>query len=90
MKECHEKKFGEYLVKAIKRHVKENIGNVGADDCHHVYSLFYNVLIDFEQHGEDKSILQKLNICPPICMRKGSLLHCLKWTKWKIDCLKST
>ena len=34
-------------------------------------------------------MLNAMNNIPPMCMRTGSLLHCLKWAKWRNDNLKS-
>ena len=85
---CMEKKKGVYMVKAVKRHVSKNLGTVLPNECYDVYSLFYNILIDNELHESNKEMLDNLNMCPPMCMRKGSLHHCLKWTKWRNDTLK--
>lgn len=77
------------MVKAVKRHVRKNLGSVSPNECHNVYSLIYNILIDSELHENDERMLDNLNMCPPMCMRKGSLLHCLKWVKWRNDTLKT-
>ena len=86
---CLERKFGPYLVKALKRHVNSNLGNVDSMQCHEVYSLLYNVLFDFHLNSEGKKMLNAMNNIPPMCMRTGSLLHCLKWAKWRNDNLRS-
>ena len=88
LENCQEKKIGLYLIKAMKKHYKANIGNVKTQDCHDTYTLFYNVIIDHSQHEKDGNVSEKLNNVPPMCMRTNSLLHCLKWTKWRNDQLK--
>ena len=85
---CEENKHGLYLVKAVKRHYKNNIGNTTSKDVHDIYTLMYNVIIDHSMFKKNHEMLENLNILPPMCMRSSSLLFCLKWTKWRNNQLK--
>ena len=89
LENCKEKQLGKYLIKALKRHYKNNVGNVSLKECHDTYSLLYNVIIDHSKFEADKKVFDNLNNLPPMCMRTNSLLYCLKWTKWNNDQLKN-
>ena len=84
---CVENKLDMHLVKTLTNHVLNSHCIINITMAHEHFKISYKAILGYEldRNKKEKDIF---NHTIPNCVNRGSLLHYLKWTKWKLDNMK--
>ena len=80
--------FGPYCVAAVKRYFNENKYIASVKDAYVVFVEYYNRGLDwrsFETDDREVEFRPSTTKMPHLCMKQGSLVFAMQWTKWQVD-----